>query len=120
MQIFKPLVLGPGIKPVSQGYRDAAYPVVPQWKTVLENLLKSSPNCLKGFLFIYLFKKIFFRALPAAYGGSQSKGRIGAVAEAAGLHHRSEQCWILNSSSKARDQTCVLVDTSQISFSAEP
>ena len=30
------------------------------------------------------------------------------------LHHSSQQCWILNPLSKARDQTCILMDTSQI------
>ena len=30
-------------------------------------------------------KKNLFRALPAAHGGSQARGRIGAVAD--GLHH---------------------------------
>ena len=30
------------------------------------------------------------------------------------LHHRSKQCWILNPLSKARDQTCILMDTSQV------
>ena len=33
-----------------------------------------------GFFFL-----VFFRATPAAYGGSQAKGQIGAVA--ASLHH---------------------------------
>ena len=37
------------------------------------------------FLFIYLF--LLFRATPSAYGGSQARGRIGAVAN--GLHHSS-------------------------------
>ena len=32
------------------------------------------------------------------------------------LHHSRWQCQILNLLSKARDQTCVLVDTSQIRF----
>ena len=27
------------------------------------------------------------------------------------LHCSSEQCWILNPLSKARDQTCILLDT---------
>jgi len=35
------------------------------------------------------------------------------------LHHSSQQRWILNPLSEARDQTCVLMDTSQIA-SAEP
>ena len=32
------------------------------------------------------------------------------------LHHSSQQHWILNPLSKARDQTCILMDTSQIRF----
>ena len=35
------------------------------------------------YLFIYLF--LLFRAKPTAYGSSQARGQIGAVA--AGLHH---------------------------------
>ena len=64
-----------------------------------------------------------------AYGGSQTRGWIGAVA--AGLHRshsntRSElvcelyrsswQCQILNPWGEARDQTCNLMDPSQICF----
>ena len=33
---------------------------------------------------------------------------------AAGLHHSSQQCWIRNPLSEARDQTCILQDTSQV------
>ena len=36
-------------------------------------------------LFILFYFFAFSRAVPAAYGGSQARGRIGAVA--AGLHH---------------------------------
>ena len=32
------------------------------------------------------------------------------------LHHSSRQCWIPNPLSKARNQTCILMDTSQIHF----
>ena len=67
-----------------------------------------------------------------AYGDFQARDQIGAVA--AGLHHshskaRSKpclrvcdlhhslpQCRIFNPLSKARDRTCVLMDTSQICF----
>ena len=35
---------------------------------------------------------------------------------AAGLHHSSQQCQILNPLSKARDRTCVLMDTSQVCY----
>ena len=46
---------------------------------------------LVGYLFMYLFICLFFlvfclfRATPAAYGGSQARGPIGATA--ASLHH---------------------------------
>ena len=62
-----------------------------------------------------------------AYGGSQARGQIGAVA--ASLHHShsnsgSEQpiyhsSWqrqILNPLSESRDRTCVFMDASQICF----
>ena len=32
------------------------------------------------------------------------------------LHHNSWQCWILNLLIEARDQTCILMDTSQMCF----
>ena len=61
-----------------------------------------------------LFYLSFSRATPAAYGGSQARGLIRAVAYARAiatrdprricdLHHSSRQCWILNPLSKARD-----------------
>ena len=43
----------------------------------------------------------FLRAAPTAYGGSQARGQIGAVA--ASLHHSSWHRWIFNPLSKARD-----------------
>ena len=30
------------------------------------------------------------------------------------VHHSSWQCWILNPRNKGRDQTCLLMDTSQV------
>ena len=49
-----------------------------------------------------------------AYGGSQARGLIGVTA--AGLHHSSWQCHILNPLSKARDQAHNLMGPSQIRF----
>ena len=68
-----------------------------------------------------------FRAIPKAYGGSQARDPIRAVAAglchshsnaasepSRNLHHSLPQCQILNSPSKARNQTSVLMDTSQV------
>ena len=37
------------------------------------------------YVFLLFVRFCLFRAIPAAYGGSQARGRIGAVAS--GLHH---------------------------------
>ena len=68
-----------------------------------------------------------FRATPAAYGSSQSRCQIGAVAPAYAtatatwdpshvfdLHHRSWQHRILNPLSKARDRTHIFMDISWV------
>ena len=47
-----------------------------------------------------------------AYGGSQARGQIGAIA--ASLHHSSQQRHITDPLSKARDQTHILMDTNWI------
>ena len=48
-----------------------------------------------------------------AYGGTQARDQIGAVA--ADLRQpQPQQHWILNPLCEARDRTCVLVDASQI------
>ena len=93
------------------------------WFCHLE-VCQNSLNFLSFFLPFCLF-----RAAPAAHGGSQARGWIGAVAT--DLHHshskaRSElflqptqssrQCWILNPLSKARDWTHNLMDSGQICF----
>ena len=66
-----------------------------------------------------------FRATPVAYGGSQDRGLIGAVATATAkpdprhicnLHHSSWQCQILNPLSEDRDWTCVLMDARRFVF----
>ena len=79
--------------------------------------------------FFFFFFLVIFRAAPMAYGGSQDRGQIGAAS--AGLHHSPQQHQIqatsvtcttavpsnvLNPLSKARDRTCVLVDTSQVRY----
>ena len=61
----------------------------------------------------------------AEYGGSQAGGRIRAAAVSlnhshnttrCNLHHSSQQCWILNPLIRARDQTCILIDTSRVHY----
>ena len=75
-----------------------------------------------GLVFFFFFFCLF-RAIPEAKGGSQARGSIGAVAT--GLHHShsnmgselrlrptphsSQQCWIVNPLSEARDRTRVLM-----------
>ena len=70
-----------------------------------------------------LSKKIFFifRATPVAYSSYQGRGQIGATATATpdlshicDLYHGLRQYQILNPLSKARDQTRILMDTSQV------
>ena len=81
-------------------------------------------HLITSLLFLFLFfVSCLFKAMPVAYGGSQAWRQIGAVA--AGLHHshrmwdlshvcnlhpNSQQRWILNPQSQARDRTCVLMD----------
>ena len=75
------------------------------------------------------FPFLFFRATPTAYIGSQARGWIGAVAASlcystamwhlihvCNLHHSSQQGWIPDPLSEARDRICLLMDTSQICF----
>ena len=84
----------------------------------------------KLFLFFFCLSAISW-ATPSAYGGSQARGCIGAVAS--GLHQShsnlgsephlqptpqlvSWQCQILNPLSKVRDRTCNLMVPSWIRF----
>ena len=59
----------------------------------------------------YILFFCLFRATPVAYGGSQARGQIRAVA--ASLRHNSQQRWILNPVSEARDRTLILMDASR-------
>ena len=82
-------------------------------------------------LLTFFFFFLLFSTAPEAYGSSQARGRIRAVdfglhhsrskamqdpSWICDLHHRSEQSRILNPLIKARDQTCILMDTNQIRF----
>ena len=67
---------------------------------------------LRSLLLYHLIRVAFHDHLT--YGSSQARGRIRAAA--AGLHHSSQQRQILNPLSEARDQICILMDTSWIHF----
>ena len=86
-------------------------------------------NQMFFFFFFFLFFGSFclIRATPAAYGDSQARGTIRAMA--ASLSHSNAwskpclwptpqlmACWILNPLSEARDQTCNLTVPSWIHF----
>ena len=60
----------------------------------------------------YFFFFVSSRAAPAAYGDSQARGLIGAVATR--LHHSSQQYRIFDPLSEARDQILNLMVPSQI------
>ena len=81
-----------------------------------------------SFCFVFVFVCLF-RPAPMAYGSSQARGQIRAVADSlhhshsnAGskgvcdVHNSSWQCRILNLLSKARDQNCVLMDNSWVLY----
>ena len=87
--------VGPGIESVSQHSKDAAYPVVPQWKLqslfffdMLLDLNFNFPIC--GIIYqpyvesLLIWDSLFFlfTANPAAYGSSQARGKIWAMAVA--------------------------------------
>ena len=69
------------------------------------------------YLFFFFFFFFLSRAALMAYGTSQARGQIGAVAAATpdlshicDPHHSSWQHLILNPLSETRDRTCVLKD----------
>ena len=81
-----------------------------------------------SFLFIIIIIIILlFRAVPMAYGSSQARSQIRDTAAGlhhshsnagpsriCNLHHSSRQEWMLNPLREARDQTCILMDPSQV------
>jgi len=103
-----------GIKPASQCSRDTADPDALQQEFQLQ---------------WFYFTFCLIRATPSAYGGSQARGWIGAAA--ASLYHSHSntrfepRLWPtpqlmplpnVNPLSKARDGSCIFMDTSQIHF----
>ena len=78
-------------------------------------------------IFLIHLSLYLFRAAPTAYGGFQARGQIGAVASGlrhshsttssvCNLQHSSQQHWILNPLTEARDRTHNLMVPSQIRF----
>ena len=75
--------------------------------------------CFLLFCFVLFF---FLWPTPMAYGSSQARGQIRAMAatmwdpsHVCNLHHSSWQCQILNPLSETRNWTCNLMETSFIS-----
>ena len=78
---------------------------------------------------MYRLIDLLFRAVPVACGSSQARGRMELQLLAyttatatqdpsciCDLYHSSQQCQIPDPLSKARDQTQILMDPSQIHF----
>ena len=82
----------------------------------------------QSFLFCFVLFWFVFGATPVAYTRSQARGRLRAVAayptatatpnpsHICNLHHGSRQQWIVNSLSKARDWTHILMNIGWIYY----
>ena len=101
---------------------------VPGCKQDLVQHLRSFPSCL-----YFFFKKNFFFVFLGPHPWHMEVLGLGVKSElqlptyttatampdpsrVSDLHHSSRQCQILNPLNKARDRTCVIMDTSQICF----
>ena len=122
----------PGTEPVSSWIlvrfitieppRNSPQPYFPRTNTYIADFTAGSylhtilSNRIYFFFFFCLFA--FSWAAPTAHGGSQARGLIGTVATATQDLSRisSQQCRIPNPLSKARDQTCIIMDTGRICF----
>ena len=73
-----------------------------------------APSIMRKFIpiTIIIIIILLFKTASAAYGSSWARGQIRA--RAASLHQSSRQRWTINPLSEARDQTLILMDTSQI------
>ena len=115
----------PGIKPVASWFLVGFISAAPRWELLPKILNILEPICMTflksyvrslDFFITFFFFLPFFRAAAKAYGGSQARGPIGAAARAytratampdpscvCNLHDSSQQCRILNPTSKASD-----------------
>ena len=79
--------------------------------------------------YFFAFLLFFCRSTGVAYVRYRARGRIGAPllayttvtatpdsSRVCKLHCSSRQCWILNPQCETRDQTCILMDSSQVHF----
>ena len=105
---------------------------IQEWACQVDSVASAKASKLQIWVFCFCF--LLFRAVPRAYESSQARNlRLGVKAElqlpayttaTATLdpslvhdpHHRLRQCRIINPLSKARDQTHILMDISQVSF----
>ena len=93
-----------------------------RWDTFFIIQARGKGKRQPSFFFFFFF--FLFRTAPAAYINYQARGRTRAVAAGVrhshsntwDLHHSSRQRWILNPLSKARDWTCILLDTSWVCY----
>ena len=78
-----------------------------------------------AFYFILFFLGLPLRHMEIPRLGVEPERQLQAYARATAtrdssqvcdLHHSSQQCWILNPLSKARDGTHTLMDTSQVHY----
>ena len=105
---------------------------------IISKKIIAKSNVVKLLLTVFFFFFFFFFffclfaiswATPTAYGGSQARGRIGAIATGLRQNHSNAgsephlqptpqlmATRILNPLSKGRDQICVLMDPSQVHY----
>jgi len=81
----------------------------------------TQPSALQVFLFfVFVFKgltPVIWRFPGKGSNRSCSCWPTPQPSQVCNLHHSSRQRWTLNPLNKARDQTCILMDPSQIRFS---
>ena len=82
-------------------------------------------SSLKIFFFIFVFLGPYLRHMEVSRLGVELELQLPAYTtdtaapvlnSVCNLHHSSWHCWILNTLSKARDWTCILMDTSQVHY----
>ena len=88
-------------------------PAPPQWQCQITEPPGEFLFNVFFFVFIFVFVFALSRAAPTACGGSQARGRIGAVAASLRQSH-SSNTGSFNPLSKAKDRTCNLIVPSQI------